>query len=47
MKTKSKEHIITEIIQKMSTSGKYISGDLFFTLAFCEEDVLMKVYNNI
>lgn len=39
----SKEVMIQEIIQKCKAGGAYISGEFFFTLAFCSESELKKI----
>lgn len=38
-----KKNLITAILQCMAANGKYISGELFFTLAFRTESELKAI----
>lgn len=40
---KEKSRLINLIFIAMKTSNKYISGDLFFSLAFCSVNELKKI----
>jgi hypothetical protein len=43
----TREQMINAILQAAKTSGIYLSGDLFFSLAFKSKNQLIKICNQL